>query len=563
MSSNTVERHELESLQQALVRAKEALTKQGEIINRLTSRPFAYATVVQVGSVSPHTLLTKKGAQVRIRPDSQYAGDTDEIGTVVNPKHDHGWVKVKFPTYGAEAYRVGLADVDEGACDLELADGTSGKFAVISIENQLLEVNAPEINIEPGDTVKLNAETMQIVGVAAVSAAGDVAIVQNVHNKTFCEVSYQGSVRVVFNGKHGDKVEKGDRVILDATAIVVIRNLGKEDKRFAFTGKTNVSWESIGGLVDAKRELIEAVELPHQRADLYSFYGKRPPKGILLYGPPGCGKTLLAKATATAIQKIYGTQNCDSGYLYVKGPEILDKFVGETEAAIRRLFDQARQHQKQHGSPAVIFLDEADAVLGKRGSGISSDIERTIVPMFLAEMDGLHESGALVILATNRPDTLDSAVVRDGRIDRKIKVDRPTLESAIDIFQIHLANVPLNNGYTTRQIAEKASSELFGANRVLYKVERKGADPLDFKLCNLLNGAMIAGIVDQATSAAMRRDLSEKKPQGMKMDDVVTAVDTVFRQNLDTDHSDDLALFVEDFRDHVTAIRRVGRLASN
>src|SRR5208283_4208865 len=174
----------------------------------------------------------------------------------------------------------------------------------------------------------------------------------------------------------------------------------------------------------------EAIELPFTHKDIFAHYNKKPPKGLLLYGPPGCGKTLVGKATTNSLANIFGAKAISSGFIYVKGPEILNMYVGESGRRIREIFQRGRKHFDKYKFPAVIFIDEAEAVLSERGTSRSSDVDKTIVPMFLSEMDGLDENHAIVMLATNRPKMLDPAVVREGRVDRHIKVSRPTVETA-------------------------------------------------------------------------------------------------------------------------------------
>jgi proteasome-associated ATPase len=296
----------------------------------------------------------------------------------------------------------------------------------------------------------------------------------------------------------------------------------------------------VGGLEEAKQQMREAVELPHTNADIYKHYNKALIKGVLLWGPPGCGKTMLGKATATSLAQTYAKKKVADGFLYVKGPEILDRYVGVAEATIRSIFERARHHRAQHGYPAVIFIDEADAILGRRGSGISSDMERTIVPAFLTEMDGLEASGALVILATNRQDRLDPAVVRDGRIDRKVKVTRPTIESAAEIALLNLKGAPLANGYAHADLAVTAASELFAKKRVIAKLTTQSGAVKELALAHIVNGAMVAGLVDQAKSIALHRDIKARKRGGLQKADIVAAVDAVQRQNLDLGHDDGL-----------------------
>lgn len=569
---------QVQSLRTALEQAKAKLLEQKEMLEQLTSPPFAYATVVAVSEWRPkhfersYTGIT--GGTVEVDPRVTSLGDyrlgdsvelkTDNVREEVRRAKKH--VVVGFT--GAQHVVIQLDDnrvVSDNYKDapryyrvVKKGHGNRTATAVIVVKGEFLEVLLPkDREVKPGDTVTVVTETMQIVDVASVQVGGSIGYLRRVIDETFSEVDYESSVRVVFNGKFAGSLEKGDRVVLDGTATVIIRNLGKEDERFSFTAETNVTWNEIGGLAEAKRQMIEAVELPHQNPQIFRFYGKRPVKGILLYGPPGCGKTMLGKATATALARIANGGTKSAGFIYIKGPEILDRFVGVAEATIRQIFQRARKHKETHGYPAVVFIDEADAILAKRGSGISSDIERTIVPMFLTEMDGLEDSGALVILATNRSDILDPAVVRDGRIDRKIKIDRPTPESTAEIFLLNLKQVPLNNGYSREELAKLASAEVFASHRTLFQIRTNSNGVLNFTLGNIVNGGMIVNIVDQATSIALHRDLSKKKPEGLCKDDLVRAVDAVERQNRDLNHTDELTEFVHDFREDVVGIQRL------
>lgn len=432
--------------------------------------------------------------------------------------------------------------------------------AIVLFDGKEIEVALPpDIDVKVGHTAKLSMQTLQIVDVIETKFAGEVVSVQRVLDEASSEVDFQSGTRAVYNGLFGGTLKAGDRVVLDPSGLVIIRNLGQEDKKddlFVFTDKTNVTWSDIGGLADAKREMIEAIELPYKYGEFYSFYGKKPLKGLLLYGPPGCGKTMLGKAAATALAQIHEGKGAETCFMYVKAPEILSKFIGVAEATVRRLFAAARKHKEEHGYPAVIFIDEADAIMNKRGSGISSDIERTIVPMFLAEMDGFDESGAILILATNRADTLDPAIVREGRISRKIKVTRPEMNEAKDLFALKLKGIPLFNGYTPKKLAATAAASLFNRERVLYTAKLHDGTDRDFTFGQLCSGAMIAEIVDQATSLALHRDIAEGTPRGMRADDLAAAVDLAFKQNVDLNHDDDIESFVAAAGQPVQHVRR-------
>lgn len=549
MGNEDVQR-QLTQLRAALKLAKTQLQRQAEVIRKKAS-PLAHATVVAVTSAPDLTFGDfRSGHKFEVLTGKR----TGQIASVVERvRWDHE-VRLKFEDGTSE-----LVSIPKKTRRFARA-GSPKDSVTIAYDGRFFEVERPsECEVKPGNTVLVDPSSMRIVSLAPIQFSGEIVYVRRVIDEMFSEVDYQSSPKVILNGTFGGSLEKGDRIALDGTATVIVRNFGKTSNRFQFTAKTNVSWSDIGGLEAAKEQMIEAVELPHANPDLFTHYGKRPIKGVLLYGPPGCGKTMLGKATATALARIYNGSSAPSGFLYVKGPEILDRYVGVAEAAVRELFQNARRHKKEHGYPAVVFIDEADAILAKRGSGISSDIERTIVPMFLTEMDGLEDSGALVIIATNRADILDPAVVRDGRIDRKIMVGRPTRQSAKTIFSLNLKGVPLNNGYSRAALAKLGSDQVFSSKRTLYRVQVKSGE-LNFTLSNILNGGMIAGIVDQATSIAMHRDLNSRKkssPGGLKREDLIAAINAVEKQNRDLDHTDELAEFVHDFRDDVVGIKRL------
>ncbi|MGW8177513.1 MAG: AAA family ATPase [bacterium] len=354
------------------------------------------------------------------------------------------------------------------------------------------------------------------------------------------EVETPEGTMIVLTGEL--EVEDGDRVILDSSEAVCVENLGKTNQ-FSVDKPPSTMWSDIGGLDDAKADLIEAIELPSQYPELFEAYNRTPPKGIILYGPPGCGKTMLAKAAANSLARIHNVKDA-SGFIYVKGPEVLRKYVGESEGLIRSLFQKGREHYRKNGYPAIMFLDEADALLSRRGSGISSDVEKTIVPTFLSEMDGLEESGVFVMIATNRPDVLDPAVVRDGRIDRKIYVPRPDVKGAIKIFNIYFDGKPLVDSDAAGMSA-MAAGELFSSKRKFFSVTTRSGKSHDFCLSNIVNGAMIANVVNLSVSLAIRRDITKGNTKksgkhGISKDDVMDAVNTVFEQNKELDHKDAL-----------------------
>lgn len=430
--------------------------------------------------------------------------------------------------------------------------------ALIFSGGALMEVNLPPNKAEGvrvGTMMKLSLKTMQPIEIVDhPDALGAVVTVRRVVDESYSEIEGEKGHTLVYNGDI--KPNMGDRVILDSSGHVILKNLGKEDDRFTFCEETGVTWDDIGGLADAKEALVEAVELPFLHPEIYKKYGKKLPKGVLLYGPPGCGKTMLGKATATSIAKVHG-KNSSSAFNYVKGPEILSKWVGESESTIRQLFGKCREHKKVHGYPAVLFVDEAESILGKRGSGISSDIEKTIVPQFLSEMDGMEDSAAFILLATNRPDMLDPAVIREGRIDRKIRVSRPDRSMVKDIFAIHMGRKPMSEGLTIEDISNVAAEDMFSPARALAVIERKSGEPIHFTLGNVCSGAMVAAIVEETVGLALKRDLQSGQCKGVQKEDVKTALDRIHGEYRNMSHKDDIEAFTSEWKADVKSIKRV------
>lgn len=322
----------------------------------------------------------------------------------------------------------------------------------------------------------------------------------------------------------------------------------------------NVKWEEICGLEEAKLQMREAIELPHQNPEIFAYYNKKPPKGILLYGDPGCGKTMLGKAAATSLAAIYGEESLQTSFIYLKGSEVLNKYVGESEKNVRELFKRAKAHKKKHKYPAIIFIDEADGLLGVRGGKANQASVATTsmtVPTFLAEMDGMEDSGAFIILATNRPDALDPAITRDGRIDRKIKITRPSQKDAIEIFKLTMKNTPMFEGESIINLAKFIAVEVYSDERTYYEVHKSDDEYDYFRMRDIVNGAMLVNIVDYGTSLAIRRDLNDKKRTGLSQADMKQAIDYIFAQNRDVNHDDALQSMVLPYREDVISITKI------
>ncbi len=546
-----------------LEKAKEKLFEQRDMLEALTREPLPLATVVKTYMNDPGVWADhgnyfrdnaghneyKIGLIVRIKPECERAHESIAEGEI-KAKPKSGWVTVVF----ADGKKGDYLTDDLLLKDRDAMDRDRYGTAVLHFEGRLVEVIFPRHlhgKLLPGDMVRLSPSTKQIVDKTEGIIAGNIGIITEIVDDEACEVAIGSGKSVAYKGLFAD-LKKGDRVVLDPFNAIIIKNLGNIETSYTLKDWKEVSWDDVGGLSEAKRIMREIIEGPHQLKKLYEFYNKKPVKGALLFGPPGCGKTLLAMAIVTTVARMYGIEAREamqSGFIYVKGPELLEMWLGKSEEAIRSLFARAKAHKKKYGFPGVIFIDEAESLLRKRGSGISSDIESTTVPTFLSEMGGMEESGALVLLATNRADILDPAVVRDGRVDVKVYISRPTLESACEIFNIHLKGVPLADGLKTDKVAASAAKRLFSDEYKYYAVfDRKDPKkPKHFLLRHIVNGALIAGIVDKATTLAIRRDADHpnENPGGVKEQDLINAIDVVFRQNIGLDHEEPLSEFIE------------------
>lgn len=534
----------LEDMQEMLSDAAETIVALQTQIDAMAAAPYTSGIVL---ALPERDILLGSKVQLRVKTPS-YRDNVilrGKTGTVV--ELDDTSVMVRF-----EQRRLWFPIVD-----LKPAENPDERLLTVLMKGSVMQLGCPtKLNPKVGDTLVLTENPLtgiSVVGIGTPINFGEASYVSKVIDSERAEITTAGDqTNVVLMGRFADDIKVGDKVAVHAHTLIV-EHFGQDETHFAFEATTGVTWDSIGGLHEAKDALREAIELPFTHPDFYRFYSKRPTKGVLLSGPAGCGKTMLGKAAATALSALHGSTR--GSFNYIKGPEILNQYVGASEAAVRRIFAEARRFKAENGFPAVVFIDEADAILSKRGSGISSDINNTIVPMFLAEMDGLDDAACFMLLATNRPDQLDPAVVRDGRIDRKIVVTRPNLPSTKEIANLALKDVPLANGLEQDTMAHLIATELFNGERTLYRIRTKqGVRTL--ALCHVLNGAMVVNAVDRATSLAMRRDIRVGTPSGVGKADVLEAINIVHKENLHLDHTEALADFVAPFKSDVLDIQR-------
>ena len=356
------------------------------------------------------------------------------------------------------------------------------------------------------------------------------------------------------------KLRAGDSLLLDARAGYVYEKVPKSEvEELVLEEVPDIDYTSIGGLGNQIDAIRDAVELPYLHPDLFIEHQLRPPKGILLYGPPGCGKTLIAKAVAASLAKKVTAKTGEEGksyFLNIKGPELLNKYVGETERHIRLVFQRAREKANE-GTPVIVFFDEMDSLFRTRGSGVSSDVENTIVPQLLSEIDGVEGlENVIVIGASNREDMIDPAILRPGRLDVKIKIERPDAESARDIFSKYLVpELPLHED-DLAEFADDRSACVAGMiqrtvermyteseeNRFLEVTYANGdKEVLYFKDFN--SGAMIQNIVDRAKKMAIK-DFLDLDQKGIRVSHLLQACVDEFKENEDlpnTTNPDDWA----------------------
>ncbi len=419
-------------------------------------------------------------------------------------------------------------------------------------------------DVHRGDEVVLN-ESFSVIAVRASDGQGEVVTVKDVLDErrvlVYGRADEERVVELAQSLKE-TKLRAGDALLLDTRSNLLVEKIARpESEELVLEEVPDISYEDIGGL-DAQIELItDAVELPYLHRALFQDYELPAPKGILLYGPPGCGKTLIAKAVANSLSKkvaeLSGNKNVRSYFLNIKGPELLNKYVGETERQIRLVFQRARE-KAEEGTPVIIFFDEMDSLFRTRGTGISSDMESTIVPQLLAEIDGVESlRDVIVIGATNREDLIDPAILRPGRLDVKIKIERPNQEAAAQIFQRYLhSELPIEESIikdlgggdrdkAVRLMIEQTVENMYlidDTNRFL-EVTYQGGDKEILYFKDFASGAMIENVVRRAKKLAVKREIASKG-KGVRTEDLMESIRQEFRENEDlpnTTNPDDWA----------------------
>jgi proteasome-associated ATPase len=443
------------------------------------------------------------------------------------------------------AYGVVVGKNDDGSVDVL----TSGRKMRVGLH--------PDIEhdtLERGAEVVLN-ESLNVVAAREPDGLGEVVTVKEV---------LDDGVRVVVVGRSDDErvceladamrgtyLRPGDSLRLDGRTGLLLERLPRpEVEQLLLEEVPDIGYADIGGLDAQIEQIADAVELPFLHADLFAEHRLPAPKGILLYGPPGCGKTLIAKAVANSLARKVaeknGTEKGRSYFINIKGPELLNKYVGETERQIRLVFERARE-KSEEGWPVIVFFDEMDSMFRTRGTGISSDMESTIVPQLLAEIDGVEGlRNVIVIGATNREDLIDPAILRPGRLDVKIKIERPDAAAAVQIFSRYLTTeIPLAEGVDLREVIQHTVDEMYRTDdqNQFLEVTYQNGDKEVLYYKDFASGAMIENIVRRAKKLAIKRVIAGGE-RGVRLDDLLASIRQEFKEHEDlpnTTNPDDWA----------------------
>ncbi len=452
-------------------------------------------------------------------------------------------------------YGVFLHGYDDGTVDVF----TQGRKLRVTVSP-----NVEAKLLQPGQEVMLN-EALNVVEVRAFERQGEIVLLKEVleSGDRALVIGHTDEERVVMLAQPllDGPIRAGDSLLIETRSGFAFERIPKSEvEELVLEEVPDIGYEQIGGLKGQIESIRDAVELPFLYKELFLEHQLKPPKGVLLYGPPGCGKTLIAKAVANSLaKKVEAQTGQGSGrafFLNIKGPELLNKYVGETERQIRLVFQRAREKASE-GMPVIVFFDEMDSIFRTRGSGVSSDVENTIVPQLLSEIDGVEQlENVIVIGASNREDMIDPAILRPGRLDVKIKVERPDAEAAKDIFAKYvLPALPLhaddlaehggNREATCQGMIQRVVERMYAEsdeNRFLEVTYANGdKEVLYFKDFN--SGAMIENIVARAKKMAVK-DLIESGVRGLRMQHLLSACLDEFKENEDlpnTTNPDDWA----------------------
>ena len=476
-----------------------------------------------------------------------------QLDAVTHPPVTLGLLTGLPRTRGAVGDTGGAADAAGTARPREVAVSLSGRQMLLHVHP-----GVDDTELQVGRRVAVNDQMLVVATLSEPGTGEAVTLEERLDDARVLVTTGAGGTRILTLSSAlgriagtGEGLKPGDTLAADLRADVATALIERTSVEQLVVAETpDVSWADIGGLGPQLEQIRDALELPFTHPELFHAYGLRAPKGLLLYGPPGCGKTLIAKAVATSLAdspSTSGIKGRPPAFLNIKGPELLSKFVGETERQIRAIFDQARKAAAED-RPVVIFFDEMEALFRTRGTGVSSDVETMIVPQVLAEIDGVESLRNVVIIgASNREDMIDPAILRPGRLDVKIRINRPDAAAAEEILARHLtANLPLDpaelaahrgdreaTAASLRRVVVEALYARNEATAVLEITEAhtvSGASTRVLHLADLTSGAMLAAIVSRAKTASIKDELAGGAG-GLSAARLRSAVKTEARQN--------------------------------
>ncbi len=488
---------------------------------------------------------------------SQAVSQNEKLSYTLREARDHIAAlreEVEKLTQPPSAYGTVLTTNDDGTVDV-FSGGRKMRVAVL-----------PEVaaDLQRGCEVVLN-ESLNVVLARGAELTGEVVTIKEVmEGDRALVVGRADEERVceMVDALRDIRVRAGDTVLMDTRSGLLLEKLPRpEVEELVLEEVPDISYADVGGLDEQIEAIADAVELPFLHQELFAEHKLPAPKGILLYGPPGCGKTLIAKAVANSLAKkvaeVSGDKAARSYFLNIKGPELLNKYVGETERQIRLVFQRARE-KSEEGWPVIVFFDEMDSMFRTRGTGISSDMESTIVPQLLAEIDGVETlKNVIVIGASNREDLIDPAILRPGRLDVKIKIERPREDAAAQIFARYLtADLPLavdevrdlgggDADKCVRVMIEDTVAEMYRSDETnqFLEVTYQNGDKEIMYFKDFSSGAMIENIVRRAKKLAIKR-LIGGGPKGIRTDDLIASIHQEYKEHEDlpnTTNPDDWA----------------------
>ncbi|GAB3769509.1 proteasome ATPase [Microlunatus parietis] len=509
----------------------------------------------------PHDIAVLERRLAEARQDARNtAANNDRLASTLREARD------QIVALKAEVDRLAQPPASFGVFLGAPEDGSEGTADIFTAGRKMRVSVSPDVSadlLEPGREVMVN-EALNVVGVLGYDRVGEVVLLKEVLDDGLraLVVGHGDEESIVWLGLalRSTQLRSGDSLLIDRRVHFAYERIPKLDvEELVLEDVPDIDYDDLGGLGGQIESIRDAVELPYLHKELFAEHQLKAPKGVLLYGPPGCGKTMIAKAVANSLAKKVTERTGQEGrsfFLNIKGPELLNKYVGETERHIRLVFQRARD-KASDGMPVIVFFDEMDSLFRTRGSGVSSDVENTIVPQLLSEIDGVEGLDNVIIIgASNREDMIDPAILRPGRLDVKIKIERPDAEAAREIFSKYLTpSLPLHADdlaefegdpvATTAAMIDRVVTRMYAESEdnQFLEVTYAGGDKEVLYFKDFNSGAMIQNVVDRAKKMAIK-DLLDTGVRGLRIEHLLQACRDEFAENEDlpnTTNPDDWA----------------------